>query len=133
VSRVPLRLVEVIRNGEVIASSKAAAGERSLRVNSEAVVDRSCWFAIRVTGQEARGLGAGDQITRAHTTPVYLTVGGKPALVRDDVELLIRWTDRLWALLEERNNFGSAANREQARRIFEQARKHYEEKRTAAL
>jgi hypothetical protein len=132
ISRIPLRRVEVIRNGEVIAVSEAAAGERSIRIDKEAAVDRSSWFAIRVTGEQARGLGAGDQITRAHTTPVYVTVDGKPALVREDVDLLIRWVDRLWALLEERNNFGPGNNREQARRIFEQARRHYQDKRAAA-
>jgi dipeptidyl aminopeptidase/acylaminoacyl peptidase len=133
ISRVPLRRVEVIRNGEVIASADASAGERSLRIDHEASVDRSCWLAVRVVGGQARGLGAGDQVTRAHTTPVYVTVGGKPAVVGEDVELLIRWVDRLWALLEERNNFGPGNNRDQARRIFQQALEHYRQKRGASL
>jgi len=38
---------------------------------------------------------------------------------------MIRWVDRLWALLEERNNFGPAPNRETARQMIEQARQHY--------
>lgn len=133
VSRTPLRRVEVIQNGLVVAETQAAAGARSLRIAKEVAVDKSCWFAIRVTGEEARGLGAGDQVTRAHTTPVYVTMGGKPAVVRDDVDLLIRWVDRLWALLEERNNFGPGDNREQARRMFQQAREHYQAKLQAAL
>jgi hypothetical protein len=64
---------------------------------------------------------------------VYVTVGGKPAVVGEDVELLIRWVDRLWALLEERNNFGPGNNRDQARRIFQQALEHYRQKRGASL
>jgi hypothetical protein len=55
-------------------------------------------------------------------------VGGAPTLLRGDVELMIRWIDRLWALLEERNNLGPAANREAARRMIAQARGHFEKK-----
>ena len=47
-------------------------------------------------------------------------------LLKDDLEIMIRWIDRLWALLEERNNFGR--NREVARQMFDQARAHYRAK-----
>jgi len=49
----------------------------------------------------------------------------RPVLVRQDLELMIRWVDRLWSYLVERDNFGPGENRRQAREMLDQAREHY--------
>jgi hypothetical protein len=131
-ARTPLRLVELIQNGKVIDSQAVAGDVRTVRLEREVTVERSCWFAVRVTGQPARGIASFGGVPRAHTSPIWVHVGGAPTLVREDVELMIRWIDRLWALLEERNNFGSAANREAARQMIAQAREHFERRLPAA-
>jgi hypothetical protein len=41
---------------------------------------------------------------------------------------MLRWLDRLWALLEERNNMGPRENRERAHQMIIQARQHFEAK-----
>ena len=63
---------------------------------------------------------------------MYVEFAGKPALVRQDVELMIAWLNRIWADLEERDNFGGAANRAQARALFDQGIAHYKAKLQAA-
>lgn len=119
-SRVPVDQVELIQNGVVIA---AGAGPRLER---EVTVERSSWFAVRVSGPPTRGLGT--QPSRAHSGAVYVHLNGKPVLVREDVELMIRWLGRLWGYLEERNNFGGEANRVAARKMFDEAVAHYQQK-----
>jgi TolB protein len=119
-SRVPVDLLEVVQNGQVIASG---AGPR---IEKEVQMEASGWLAVRVSGPAARGVPY--SIPRAHSAPVYVHVGRKPVLVPEDVELMLRWTDRLWRLLEERNNFGSAANRASARAIFDRGLAHYKAK-----
>ena len=69
ISRVPLRRIEVIRNGEVIASTDAAARERSLRIEEHAVVDRH-----RQTGLHAR------DVAHQAREDVALRVPGAPGL-----------------------------------------------------
>jgi hypothetical protein len=130
-ARVPLERVEFIRNGAVI-ESQSANGSRNLRLQKEVAVDRSAWFAVRVTGRPSRGITGGGSIPRAHSSPIYLRMGGQPPLVREDVELMIRWIDRLWALLEERNNFGPGDNKDRARRMILEARRHFEQKLQSA-
>jgi hypothetical protein len=49
-------------------------------------------------------------------------------LIKEDVLIMIRWIDRLWLLLEERNNFGPGKNREIAKQMIDQARAHYRAK-----
>jgi hypothetical protein len=61
------------------------------------------------------------QGARAHSGAVSVQLGGKPVVVREDVELMVRWINSLWMYLEERNNFGPAGNRQKARAYFERA------------
>jgi hypothetical protein len=126
--RAPLRRIEVIRNGEVVASREAAPGARDVRIEAEVRIGRSSWIAVRVAADPGRGLGSSDAAALAHTSPVWILSGGQPVLEREDIEYNLRWIDRLWALLEERDNFGPEGNRERARAMFEQARRHYRAK-----
>ena len=116
--RGPIHSFELIRNGQVIERAS------STRIHKEVPVDASCWFAVRAAGVPMRACRA----PKAHSSAIYVTVGGKPALVRDDVELMIRWIDRLWLHLVERDNFGPGVNRQRARALFDEARHHYQAK-----
>jgi hypothetical protein len=81
---------------------------------------------VRVAGPAARGLPV--DLARAHSAPVYVHVGGRPVIVKEDVELMIRWLNRLWASLDERNNFGPGADRDRARAMFDRWLAHYRAK-----
>jgi Tol biopolymer transport system component len=129
-SRVPLRVVEFVQNGKIIATRELSAGTRSVKVEEQVPVEGSCWFAVRASGPEARGVLG--RFPMAHSGAIYVSVGGRPTLVRQDLELMIRWIDRLWLSLEERNNFGPGDNRERARKMIGEARRHFEEKLAAA-
>ena len=124
ISRMPVGRVKSIQNGRVIASADAR-GARTFRLERQVQFDGSSWFATRVYGPGAPGLTAD---ARAHSSPVYVSAGGKSALVREDLMVALRWVDRLWAYLVERDNFGSRENREAVAEMIEDARRHYREK-----
>jgi TolB protein len=119
---IPLTRVELIQNGRVVESRTAQAGARAIRIEKEIAVEGSCWFAVRVLGEPTRG---GPGLSRAHSGAIYVDAGGKPTLVREDLELMVRMIDRLWTYVVERNNFGLGDNRRRAREMFDQARAHY--------
>ena len=123
-SRTPIERVEFIQNGRVVASADARGADR-FRLEEEIQVTGSSWFAARVYGPAAPGL-----TTRAlaHSSAVYVTAGSKPVLVREDLDMALRWIDRFWGYLVERNNFGSQENREAAREMVDRARGHYLDK-----
>ena len=127
-SQVPLRRVEFIQNGNVIEGQNVPEGARSFRMEKEVAVESSCWFSVRVDGPPARGVYDDSGVVRAHSGAIYIDVDGQPTLLKEDIELMIRWVDRLWNLLEERNNFGPGGNRQRARQIFTRAREHYQAK-----
>ena len=123
-SRTPVERVEFIQNGRVVASADAGGADR-FRLEREFEVHDSSWFAARVYGPGAPGL-----TTRAlaHSSAVYVTEGSGPVLVREDLETAVRWIDRLWGYLVQRDNFGSQANRRAARDLIDRARLHYLDK-----
>jgi hypothetical protein len=120
-SREPVTVLEVVRNGSVIERR-----ENVSRIEMEVSVDRSSWFAVRTRGNPARGIPGA--VPRAHSNAIFLRAGDSPVLVREDVELMIRWIERLWSILEERNNLGPGDNRARARKMFDEALAHYRQK-----
>jgi hypothetical protein len=46
---------------------------------------------------------------------------------------MLRWIDRLWQLLVERDNFGPEPNRQRASAMLSQARAHYQAKLPLAV
>lgn len=129
-SEAPIDLIEFIQNGRVIQSKSFPANTREATLEAEAGVSASSWFAVRVSGPATRGVR---DVPRAHSGPVYVHVGGQPVLIREDVQLMLRWVDRLWQLLVERNNFGPEPNRTRANEMLSLARAHYQGKLSRAL
>ncbi len=123
-SRTPLERIEILRNGRVIATADANSALR-FRLEEEAMVTESSWFAARVYGPRAPGLTTQ---ALAHSSPVYVTADGRPVLVRDDLNVAVRWVDRLWVDLLERDNLGSDDNRRAAREMVNRARQHFQDK-----
>jgi hypothetical protein len=132
VSRVPFDKVELIQNGKVIATKDIAPQTSPFQVREEVEVSQSSWFAVRVSGPPARGVVSPGGVPRAHSAAIYVNIGGRPTMLKDDVELMLAWVDRLWLLLEERKNFGPGTNRERARQMIQLARRFYEHKLTEA-
>jgi hypothetical protein len=117
-SRLPVNSVELIQNGKVIEQANLPAGTNTHRIEKEVTLHESAWFAARVAGPPVKGNIQG---ARAHSGVVSVQLGGQPVVVREDVELMVRWLNSLWMYLEERNNFGPAGNRQKARAYFERA------------
>jgi hypothetical protein len=70
----PLRSLELVRNGEVIAVEEAH-GRRELSLSELLPVDGSTWFAARTFGTDSHLDEWGRQVF-AHTSPVYVACGG---------------------------------------------------------
>lgn len=118
-ARMPIDRLELIHNGNVIASTSEP------RISREVTLTSSSWFAARAFGPPSIGVIG---MPQAHSGPIYVEFGGNPTLVREDVELLIAMLERQWAYLEERNNFGPGDNRQRAQAMFDQGLRHYRDK-----
>ncbi|MBV9854466.1 MAG: CehA/McbA family metallohydrolase, partial [Streptosporangiaceae bacterium] len=71
----PLRSLEVVRNGEVVARTDADGG-RQAEINEELRIDGNSWLACRAFGA-GHHLDEWGRRVFAHTSPVYIACGGE--------------------------------------------------------
>ena len=70
----PLRSLEVVRNGEVVARASADGG-RQAEISEELRIDGDSWIACRAFGADYHLDDWGRRVF-AHTSPVYVACGG---------------------------------------------------------
>ena len=83
---------------------------------------RSGWVAGRATFSSPDG-----HLRQAHTSPVYVTVDGKPTVSKTDAEYMIRWIDSLIEVSNKPDRYESDEQRTQTQAVFKEARNVYED------
>jgi len=118
--------LELIANGEVIKSVDLKSSTPS-PVLTESLTTafsprQSGWVAARAIFKSPDG-----HLRQAHTSPVYITVDGKPTASRTDAEYMIRWIDRLLEVSSKPGRYQSDSERTQTQAVFREARGIYED------
>ncbi|MCC7493804.1 MAG: CehA/McbA family metallohydrolase [Fimbriimonadaceae bacterium] len=76
----PLHCLQIVRQGQVVAEVRDAAGARRLELRCELPIDAHTWLAARVGEDDVSGYllhhDGWRRGVQAHTSPVYLAVGG---------------------------------------------------------
>ncbi|MEZ5324150.1 MAG: CehA/McbA family metallohydrolase [Verrucomicrobiales bacterium] len=109
------RLVEIVRNGEVVAQAEIPADGNIHDLEFTLPVDQSSWIALR-------------EFPQLHTNPVDVIIGGRP--IRSSARSA-RWcAESVELLWENRHHFIAEAERGDARAAYDRA---VEEFKTRAL
>jgi len=104
------RLVEIVVNGQAIASKTVPADGQVHDLHFEVPVEKSSWIALR-------------QFPQMHTNPVNVIVADKPIRAsRASALWCVETIDLLWT---NRARTISADEREEARQAFDRARAHF--------
>ncbi|MDB5391150.1 MAG: hypothetical protein JWM11_6796 [Planctomycetaceae bacterium] len=122
-SQFPMEKVELVYNGQVIAAATLATDKLSAKLESAIKLERSGWLSFRVSGP-----GHADHSVStldAHTSPIYVTVAGKPTGSREDATYFLKWIDRLSLAIRVRDRIPDAQLRKQVQDQFEAARAIY--------
>ena len=75
----PMHVLQIVQEGNVVASTAESRGARALRVKASVRAGRHTWFAARCAGPKYEARRHHDVWRRgifAHTSPVYVAVGG---------------------------------------------------------
>ena len=101
----PLTAVELIINGERSARATADGDRRFVSVQFDLDVSMPCWVAARCWGEHYTDAGP----VMAHSSPVYINVGGRRAFVEADGHYLlthmeggVSWTERIGVFRDEK-------------------------------
>lgn len=84
-SVVPFEQLELLVNSRVLASKTASGNRQTAVLETEVPLRESAWLAARCWSQEQL-LGGDGQCVYAHTSPVYVSVEGRP--LRPDAETI---------------------------------------------
>jgi hypothetical protein len=123
-SQFPLDRVEVLYNGQVVATATPAKGAGTTELNQKVRLDRSGWLALRAAGPAVPDVKG--EWVYAHTSPVYVTVAGKPAGSAEDARHFLAWIDRLWDTVQERDRMPDKRSWAEVQAEVHAARKVYE-------
>lgn len=108
----PVDALDLIVNGKVAQKIPLEEGGVGALYSGEVEISESGWVSLRASNAEDSDLVL-DGYPFAMTTPVYVTVGGKPARSREDADYFIAWIGRL----EEFAKTSDAYNTEEERSI----------------
>jgi hypothetical protein len=147
-SQLPYDKLEIVSNGEVIASASPSGPRHTAEIRLEHPLRGSCWIAARALedlgrypGVDFSGIHRGEGTlfsslygTRrpenvfAHTSPVYVTVDGTPVRSWDDAQYYVGYMQHAIDWLKSEARFASAEDRKCSIAAFEQARGVYEQR-----
>jgi hypothetical protein len=145
-SMLPYDKLEIVRNGEVIASATPSGPRRTAEIKLEHPLRGSGWIAARAMEDLGRYPGVDfSKIHRsegtlfsslygtrrpenvfAHTSPVYATVDGKPIRSWEDAQYYVDYMQHAVDWLKSEARFASAEDRKSSIQAFEQAKAIYE-------
>lgn len=123
-SIVPVDKLEIVANGEVVASVPLSGDRTSATQTVKIKVERSGWYTLRASAEGSRAPVL-DIYPFATTSPVYVSVAGAPVRSATDARYFIAWIDRLlgaasahpgWNATEERDEV--MARLQKARQVF---------------
>jgi hypothetical protein len=122
-SHFPMAKVEVIYNGEVIATVPLNDSKQAAALQNSIKLDRSGWLALRASGPGHADHPVGS--LDAHTSPIYVEVAGSPKGSRADAEFFLKWIDRLSLALRLRDRIPNDELRKHVNDQLEAARAVY--------
>jgi TolB protein len=86
---------------------------------------RSGWYLLRARG-ESQVYPILDVYPYATTSPIYVTVGGKPIRSRSDAEYFLAWIARLEAGVLANDSWNTEAEKSQGVETIKRAREEFE-------
>jgi hypothetical protein len=128
-TQVPVEKIEVVANGQVVAS-RDASGRNEIQLDEEIRLERSSWIALRAYGPWQR-LVLNDLQTFAHSSPVYVYVDDQPIGSREDLRFYIDWIEKLIARVKTRARFATDARRQEVVDLFTKALEEYRRREDA--
>ena len=120
-SFVPFHRLEIVLNGQVVASREAEAGTRELAMTEKVPVPGPGWIAARCSS-ELGPVTTWEFMVQAHTSPVYLVSPGHELFSPQTAAYMLALIDGSQAFIENLAVRPDAERLARVRKVFEDAR-----------
>jgi hypothetical protein len=121
---VPVDHLEIIGNGQVVASIPLRGDRTAADTTVSVPVPRSGWLVLRAYGDGPREPVL-DLYPFASTSPVYVTVAGAPIRSRADAEFFVRWVDRVTTAAQAHAEWNTTMEKDRVLALLGEARAEY--------
>ncbi|MBS0396517.1 MAG: CehA/McbA family metallohydrolase, partial [Proteobacteria bacterium] len=109
-SIVPVDHLEVVCNGRVAAAIRLAGARTAVDATGSLRLAESGWCVLRASSDHAE-YPVLDNYPYATTSPVYVTVGGRPSRAPADAAWFAAWIDRMRESVERHPDWNSPAEK----------------------
>jgi TolB protein len=123
-SIVPVDHLEIVCNGKLAKQLKLGARD-SADVTGTIPINQSGWCVLRAWSEKAE-YPVMDNYTYATTSPVYITIAGKRAYLKEDAQYFSAWIDRTIEITEQYPDWNSAQEKQLVMKHLRDAREVYE-------
>lgn len=120
-SFVPFHRLEVVMNGEVVASREVGSGTRELSLTEKVRLTQPGWIAARCSS-ELGPITDWQHLVQAHTSPVYLVLPGQEPFSPETAAYMLALIEGSQAFLENLAVCPNPQRLMKVRKIFEDAR-----------
>jgi Tol biopolymer transport system component len=127
-SNVPIDHLELIGNGQTVATIPLVGDHSSIDTTLTVEATRSGWYVLRAYSDHAIEPVL-DIYPYGTTSPIYLTVNGKPVRSSADAEYFLRWIDRLEAAVAAHTGWNSSREKREVLDRIRLAREEFEKRR----
>ncbi len=124
-SIVPVDHFEVVCNGRVAQTLKLAGARDSADVTGSLPLNESGWCVLRASSNNAE-YPVLDNYVYATTSPVYVTIGGKPPRSPEDAKYFAAWIDRTIDTTSRYPDWNSTSEKEYVLKRLAEAKGVYE-------
>jgi hypothetical protein len=131
-SLVPVERLEIVVNGVVVAPIPLTEGGTRADALVPLPVTRSGWFIVRAWSSKATAPVL-DLYPYATTSPIYVTVGGRPVRSAESARWFVRWIERLEAAAGAHTGWNDAAEKSEVLRRLAEAKQVYQRRAEEGL
>jgi hypothetical protein len=124
-SIVPIDTLEIVRNGAVVTTIPLTAQRTAVSLTVKLSAHESGWYLLRARGSRAQ-YPILDVYPYATTSPIYVTVGGRPIRSTADAKYFLAWINRLDVGARADEGWNSPAEKEMTLETIRRARNVFE-------
>jgi hypothetical protein len=130
-SIVPVDRLEIVGNGAVVASVPLSGDRTTADVTVRVPVRASGWYVLRAWSEQSRHPVL-DFYPFGTTSPVYVTVGGRPVRSAADARYFVAWIDRVRAAAAKHPDWATPAEKDETLALLDRARREFEARAVVA-
>ena len=124
-SIVPVDHLQIVCNGKVASELSIDRHNNSVHADGSILIDSSGWCVLRAFSDQAV-FPILDIYPYATTSPIYVTVPGRPLHSPEDAAYFAKWIDRLIAAAQSNTSWNTDAEKQSVLTMFEDAKRKYE-------